>query len=393
MAVVAINIQSQIMQLSSEALNAFSEDISGMFDVDMECTQKEVLEITVADLEKYFKTFTAINTISATGSLNGNFLLIFDQQGLFILAGIIDKLPDKKILENIKQTSEKKAANVVNAVKECGNLLVGSWNRIFRENLDEHGNFEQSNTFIGVPWKKSKKSIGLSKDQEILFISYEITIGSYPSFTCGVIFPKGIFGAESDLTKNDDKTQQKPVSKEKKHNEPEKIEKSLTVTDLNLTSKELTICAKDIMQKNVIWIEQDDTVEVAINKMKENDAGYLMVGSDGILEGIVSRSDIAGAVSPYLRTTFAKWRRPIDDATLQIRIKWIMSRPVRTIKLKTPITIMMENMSRYGGRCLPVVDQKGKVIGLVTVFEIFNTFLTGSGISVVGRAGQPPLFV
>jgi CBS domain-containing protein len=132
--------------------------------------------------------------------------------------------------------------------------------------------------------------------------------------------------------------------------------------------------------------------------MKEHDVGYLMVGSNDtmegkVLEGIVSRSDIAGAVSPYLRSAFAKWRRPIDDATLQIRIKWIMSKPVRTVKPDTPVAIIMENMSRYGGRCLPVVDEKTEVVGLVTVFEVFNSLLNDSGVSIIGKAGQPPLFI
>ncbi|MHC4293091.1 MAG: CBS domain-containing protein, partial [Planctomycetota bacterium] len=176
------------------------------------------------------------------------------------------------------------------------------------------------------------------------------------------------------------------------------VNQSLSDEKTNFSSETITGCAKDIMQKNVIWISPDDTVEAAIAKMKEHDAGYLMVGSDDVmkgtmLEGIVSRSDITGAVSPYLRSTFAKWRRPIDDATLQIRIKWIMSKPVRTVKLDTPLNIIMENMSRYGGRCLPVVDNQGKVVGIVTVFDIFNSLLTDSGISIFGQPGQAPLFV
>ena len=52
-----------------------------------------------------------------------------------------------------------------------------------------------------------------------------------------------------------------------------------------------------------------------------------MIGADGVLEGLVSKSDLAGAASPYLRPEFAKWRWPLDDATLQIKVKWIMSRP------------------------------------------------------------------
>jgi acetoin utilization protein AcuB len=188
------------------------------------------------------------------------------------------------------------------------------------------------------------------------------------------------------------------VTQDTEIDKPQSIEQSLSDNKTSFSSESITGHAKDIMHKNVVWISPDDTVETAISKMKEKDVGYLMVGSEDVmegtmLEGIVSRSDIAGAVSPYLRSTFEKWRRPIDDATLQIRIKWIMSKPVRTVKLDTPVNIIMENMSRYGGRCLPVLDNQGKVVGLVTVFDIFNSLLTQSGVSIVGQPGQPPLFV
>jgi CBS-domain-containing membrane protein len=80
-------------------------------------------------------------------------------------------------------------------------------------------------------------------------------------------------------------------------------------------------------------------------------------------------------MSPYLLPIFAKWRRPLDDATLKIRIKWIMSRPVRTIKPKTSLATIMEHMSQFRGRCLPVMDEEGNVQGLVTAFDIFQALL------------------
>jgi CBS domain-containing protein len=103
-----------------------------------------------------------------------------------------------------------------------------------------------------------------------------------------------------------------------------------------------------------------------------------MIGRNGALEGIVSKSDIKRAMSPYLLPIFAKWRRPLDDATLKIRIKWIMSRPVRTIKPETSLAAIMEYMSQFRGRCMPVTDEAGKVHGLVTAFDIFQALLKRS---------------
>jgi len=160
------------------------------------------------------------------------------------------------------------------------------------------------------------------------------------------------------------------------------------------TGSPLTISAKDIMQKDILWGSPDDTVYQALTKMQQHNAGYMMVGTDGVPEGIVSNSDITGAISPYLRPIFAKWRRPLDEATLQIKIKWIMSRPVHTITLDTSIEAIMENICRFGRRALPVVDQLGKVHGLVTVFDIFQIMLKNySNISTVGKVPQAPPLV
>ncbi|MBW8038796.1 MAG: CBS domain-containing protein [Planctomycetes bacterium] len=160
------------------------------------------------------------------------------------------------------------------------------------------------------------------------------------------------------------------------------------------TLPSLAICAKDIMQKDVVWGNPDESVQQALTKMQQADSGYMIAGTDGVIEGIVSKSDITGAISPYLRPLFAKWRRPLDDATLQIKIKWIMARPVRTIKPGTSLEAIMESMSQLGGRCMPVVDQQSKVQGLVTVFDIFKALLQyTSNVSTTGKTNQAPPLV
>ncbi|MBA7703391.1 hypothetical protein ES703_112176 [subsurface metagenome] len=145
------------------------------------------------------------------------------------------------------------------------------------------------------------------------------------------------------------------------------------------------------MQKEVVWAGPDDSVQQTLTKMQQHDVGYMVVGRDGVMEGIISKSDLTGAISPYLRPVFAKWRRPLDDATLQIKIKWIMSRPVRTVKPDTSLAAIMENMRQFGWHCLAVVDQEGKVQGLVTAFDIFQALLSSNpDISSVGKTPQAP---
>jgi len=443
MATSPTDVKSQTIELSTEAFETFCEDISGMFGIDMECHQQEFCFETVKGLKKRFKKLAAVNSVKSEGTLDGTFQIVFDQEGLFTVAGVIVMLPEQRILDNRKRGSAKDAEDMSDAMGEAVNLLVGSWDRIFREGLDGHGHFVQTSTFIGNPWDNAAEKIGLSSNEESLFIPYEMTIGSYPAFNCGVIFPKTIFGepklqqppadekaleiedkAAEQLLETEQETSdesqtkaEEPIAEEtvEFEAEPEKTSEptggtepatgpvSGTIQRMAQSSadlpgvaclKSMAMCAKDIMQKEVLWGNADDSVQQALTKMQQADAGYMMVGTDGQLEGMVSKSDIATAVSIYLRPVFAKWRRPIDDATLQIRIKWIMSRSVRTIKPDTSLTAIMENMRQSGLRCLPVVDQQGKVAGLVTVFDIFKTLLhTNSGLSTTGKTPQAPSLV
>ena len=145
------------------------------------------------------------------------------------------------------------------------------------------------------------------------------------------------------------------------------------------------LTAKDVMTANVVWASPDATVEQLFAKMQQHDTAYLLIGEKAHLQGIVSKSDVRGALSPYLQSMFSKWRTSMDIATLKIKAQWIMSRPVCSVRPEATLASVMQGMSEHGGRCMPVTDEEGKVHGLVTVFDIFGALLTcTSGVSTAG---------
>ena len=558
--------ESQIVELSTEAFKAFCNDISDMFGISMKSQYQEAATVTIAALKEHFKNLAAVTSVKADGALDGTFQIVFSREGLFTLAGTIaipvqmtslleKSVGPEKTMKNIKSGSLKEAEEVGDKVVEACNLLIGSWDRIFREGLEGHGQLLQTNTFIGDPWDNPKETIDLVSDEEFIFASYKITISSFAAFDCGVIFPKTIFtkvNAEAEekaraeaeekakaeaeekakaeaeekakaeaeekakaeaeaeekakaeaeekakaeaeekakaeaeekakaeaeekakadaeekakaeteekakaeteekpKTKTEAKPEaevkteateekDKPKAEAKQESEekaetkgelktesegeakPQKEEKTsapdqsqeppkgkvseaiqkmtqspailpgepgkATIANINVSSE---IRATDIMQKELVWATSEESVEQAMKKMQQQDSGYIMIGKDGTLEGIVSKSDITGATSIYLRPIFSKWYGPLDDATLQIKLKWIMSRPVRTVRPDTPLVTIIENICRFGGRGLPVVDKQSKVQGLVTVFDIFRTLLnTGENVSAVGKTVEAP---
>jgi len=479
MATSQIEIESQVVELSKESLDTFCEEIASVFGVNIECNQQAVAAETVQGLRKRFKKLVAVCSVKAEGTLDGTFQLVFDQNGLFTLAGLIVMHPEQMILENIKQGSLKKARDMSNVLTEAGHTLVGTWDRVFRKGLTGHNRFVQTGVFIGNPWDEPEDKMGLADNEEFVFVPYKIKISSYPPFNCGVIIPKTIFDgtSESDTdqpaateektqdqkvatekttaqedieqaratelkadankepkaTKKKKKTTAKKVNKSNKGTRKKKPkvvaeqknkdvdadasddvveEKAATTADAHGTKEQpvsktirkmtrspaalpgepaspttaenppadsidavLAICAKDIMQKDILWAGPDDSVQHTLTRIQQHNTGYMMIGHDGVLEGIVSKSDLTGAISPYLRPEFAKWCRQLDNATLQIKIKWIMTSTVHTIVPETSLAAIIENMCGFSVRCLPVVEPKGKVQGLVTVFDIFRALL------------------
>lgn len=455
--------ESLVIELAEKSFNTFCDDISGMFAIEIRCSPQHVSTETVNGLQERFQDLTVLYAVNAEGVLNGTFQLLFDRQGLFILAGVVDMQPEQMILEDAKSGSLEKAQKENSILKEVGAALTGSWDRIFRKALDGHKRFTQTDTFIGNPWDNPRENMGLAANEQVTFVSYEMTVGPFPTFKCGTIFKKDFLAGihrpdieqpaseeEKARQEGEDKSQeetenrnpnaregmqdteeaaqnetvtteqsaaaqepevdveQKPNDLEqqpattdeadKEQNRPisEAIKKmtqssavssdesapSTTQEKPALSSKDvpLALSAKDIMQKDVAWANPEDSVQQALAKIQKNDAGYLMIGRGQVLEGIVSKSNLTAALSPYLRSIFAKWRRPLDDATLQIRVKWIMGKTINSIQPDTPLPEIMEKMCLTDLRCLPVVDEQGKAQGLITVFDILKVFLNRSSL-------------
>jgi len=496
MATSQTEIRSPAIELSPEAFKVFCEEFSGVFGANIQCNGQQAAAATISGLEQRFKNLVAVDCVKAEGVIEGILQFVFDREGLFTLAGIVQGLPEAEILENIEHGSLGDAEDLSDATREIGHLMAGAWQGLFNEKFDDQSRFAKISTFIGDPWNNAEEKIDVPGNEELLFVSCEMTIEPYPTFECGVILSETILagasvslgeeaivtdqeaeeeteegvegrtetgseeeaveategqtetgseeeaeeategqaeagseekaeeeteeGAETETEEvggdaDEKATGEEPEASAEAEDAPpdagaggdvaeeqaaadEKSEESAEVSEtiqkmtqssasLADQSPELSLAmpVEEIMQKEVVWGGPDDSVQQSLTKMQHHDVSYIMIGEAGVLDGIVSRSDLTGATSPYLRPIFAKWRRPSDDATLQIKIKWIMSRLVRTIKPQASVAAAIESMCKSGGGCLPVVDQQGKVQGLVTAFDVFKVLST-PGASGAGES-------
>jgi len=463
---VESTLQSDVIDLARDALNGFCEDIGSMFGIEMSCAQVNVSDQALAEVKKNYSELAAVYSVKSSGALEGDFQILIDKAGVFTLGGVVVMLPESRILSNAKRGTLADANEMSDAVSEVGNLLIGCWARVFRDGLKNNTQFSHAGTFIGDPCKEGDGALALAKGEEATCVSFEISVGEYPSFNCAVYLPVGLFAegepepepepvpeseaepaakaaedvpiepepepaiipdetpdaepeAEVGLdTEEDASVVVESVVQEEAPEPPEaesapvpeqtlepqalpaqtddvQIEVANTSTtepieavvqsaSVNLGA---SLLAKHLMQTQVHWVTADDTVNEAQTKMQQIGASFLLVGDGAKLEGLVTQSDLAGAASIYLRPIFVKWRRPEDDATLQIRLKWIMSKQIYSVKPETPLSNIIHLKCKYGISCLPVVDVQGQVLGVVTTKDVFksvvNKELCATGVSVL----------
>jgi CBS domain-containing protein len=449
MAAAATDITPYVTTLCDRAFDAFCADMAGMFDVEIRCTRRQAVAGTVRGVQEHFPKLTAVHTIQAEGTLSGTFPVLFDHGGVFVLGGVIVMLPEPRIREGLKRGSLQDTDSLQDAAREAGNLLVGSWDRVFREGCPGHKHFLKTGTFIGKPWEGSGPK-ELQTPEPALLVLYEMTVAPYPSFQCAAVFPDAVLAGLTDAAREPadgptgaEESQPPAVSAAPTPAAPRPASAaappastvvpptgrgvstplagpapqpamaagprggpavSAGSADLSFLdpayilsqpfscdgalAELLRVPAAQIMEKQVVWATPDEAVQEVLARMQQHNVGYVLVGHSGVLEGLVSNSNLAGAVSIYLRPLFAQWRRPEDEATLNIKVKWIMSRPVRTVRPDAPVAAVIESMRRCGGRCLPVVDAGGTVQGIVTVFDILLRLpeTQGSGM----WQGRPP---
>lgn len=125
----------------------------------------------------------------------------------------------------------------------------------------------------------------------------------------------------------------------------------------------------DWMTAHVITVNPDTPVTVAHHKMKEMGIRRLPVLDHDRLVGIVTIGDIREA-RPSDATSLTIWE--LNYLWAQLTVERVMTRNVLTIHPETSIfdaaQIMLDN--KVSG--LPVVDDSGKLVGMLTESDIFK---------------------
>lgn len=128
----------------------------------------------------------------------------------------------------------------------------------------------------------------------------------------------------------------------------------------------------DIMTKNVVTIEMDDSLEEINRIFEKHKFHHVLVMEDKKLVGIISDRDVLKQISPFINTLSEDSR---DLKTLKTKAHQIMTRkPVVVIEnygLKDAANVFL----RKNVSCLPVVLPWGKVTGILSWKDILRAIV------------------
>jgi acetoin utilization protein AcuB len=134
---------------------------------------------------------------------------------------------------------------------------------------------------------------------------------------------------------------------------------------------------KGWMTSDVMTIDEDTSMMKASQIMKENNIRRLPVMHKGKLVGMITDRDIKEA-SPSKATTLDV--HELYYLLSELKVKDIMSKNVFTIGPEETVEKAAVKMLEHRISGLPVVNDKGKVVGVITQGDIFKVLVSLTGI-------------
>ena len=113
--------------------------------------------------------------------------------------------------------------------------------------------------------------------------------------------------------------------------------------------------------QDVVTVKPDATVRELIGMLAEHNIGALVVSVDGSsVDGIVSERDVVR-------------RLHADEAVLESPVSAIMSADVQTCEVSATVNELMQVMTERRFRHLPVVDEDGLLIGIMSIGDVVKS--------------------
>jgi CBS domain-containing protein len=133
-----------------------------------------------------------------------------------------------------------------------------------------------------------------------------------------------------------------------------------------------SIPVSSVMTKNVIVQTEDQTIHAISRTMFENNIGNVLIirnntsgniGDQYKVTGIITERDLVRIIGSF------------DQTLYHTPVQQLMSKPVISITPSSSLKDAIETMQLKDIRRLPIIEQDGKLVGIITARDIFKIII------------------
>jgi CBS domain-containing protein len=130
-----------------------------------------------------------------------------------------------------------------------------------------------------------------------------------------------------------------------------------------------SVAVSSIMKKEVKIATESQTIYTICKIMRDNNIGDVIIVKDFGIEpvGIITERDIVNQIA-------------LSPLSVQIPVRELMSKPLITIFLNSSIKDAIQTMQLKNIRRLLVVDNRRKMVGIITDKDIFGAIMTNKDL-------------
>ena len=141
-------------------------------------------------------------------------------------------------------------------------------------------------------------------------------------------------------------------------------------TSEHLSSIVKRISLKEIMSVPPIILHIDDPFHMVEKTLRENSIKHLPIINDSKkLVGIITLSDLYRTCAPRRKPEDGSFFYP-EEQLDQYSLSVIMTKNPKALKFKNTLYDALKLMSDFGCGCVPVVDDQGRIVGIITQTDI-----------------------
>lgn len=130
----------------------------------------------------------------------------------------------------------------------------------------------------------------------------------------------------------------------------------------------------EMMTDRLVTVGPDDPVTAAAAAMREHDIGDVLVTEDRVVRGVITDRDVAVRVVAS----------GLDPASTAVRD--VASGQVVSVRPDEPVASAVKKMREHAVRRLPVVDDDGRAVGVITIGDLASYDDPDSALSDISTA-------